>query len=77
MKADGIAPDVDPVGWWKNNADELPFWSAAAKLALLLQSSSGFILEGLFHSDTRFGHLQDLVLQDYIECSLMLQYNKR
>ena len=31
-KADGIAPDVDPVGWWKNNADELPFWSAAAEL---------------------------------------------
>ena len=37
-KADGIAPvAVDPVGWWKNNADELPFWPAAAKLVLLLQ----------------------------------------
>ena len=40
VKADGIAPDVDPVNpvsWWKNNADELPFWSAAAELVLLLQ----------------------------------------
>ena len=26
---------------------------------------------------TSFGHLQDLALQDYIECSLMLQFNKR
>ena len=26
---------------------------------------------------TAFGHLQDFALQDYIECSLMLHFNKR
>ena len=72
VKADGIAPDVDPVGWWKNNADELPFWSAAAKLSLLLQPSSVSSERVFSILTTRFGHLQDLVLQDYTECS----YNK-
>lgn len=61
-KADGIAPDVDPVGWWKNNADELPFWSAAAKLALLLQPSSASSERVFSILTTRFGHLQDLAL---------------
>ena len=76
VKADGIAPDVDPVGWWKNNADELPFWSAAAKLSLLLQPSSASSESVFSILTTRFGHLQNLMLQDYTECSLMLQYNK-
>ena len=76
-KADGIAVDVDPVGWWKTNEVELPCWSTAAKLILLMQPSSAASERVFSILTTTFSHLQDLALQDYIECSLMLQFNKR
>ena len=76
-KADGIDNDVDPIGWWKANEADLPFWSAAAKLVLLMQPSSASSERVFSILTTTFGHLQDLALQDYIECSLMLQFNKR
>ena len=63
--------------WWKENEAELPFWSAAAKLILLMQPSSASSERVFSILTTAFGHLQDLALQDYIECSLMLQFNKR
>ena len=56
---------------------KLPFWSAAAKLILLMQPSSASSERVFSILTTAFGHLQDLALQDYIECSLMLQFNKR
>ena len=76
-KADGIDNDVDPIGWWKANEADLPFWSAAAKLVLLMQPSSASSERVFSILTTTFGHLQDLALQDYIECSLMVQFNKR
>ena len=76
-KEDGIDNDVDPIGWWKANEADLPFWSAAAKLVLLMQPSSASSERVFSILTTTFGHLQDLALQDYIECSLMLQFNKR
>ena len=76
-KADGIDNDVDPIGWWKANEADLPFWSAAAKLVLLMQPSSASSERVFSILTTTFGHLQDLTLQDYIECSLLLQFNKR
>ena len=76
-KADGIDNNVDPIGWWKANEADLPFWSAAAKLVLLMQPSSASSERVFSILTTTFGHLQDLALQDYIKCSLMLQFNKR
>ena len=76
-RADGIADGVDPIRWWKENEAELPFSSAAAKLILLMQPSSASSERVFSILTTAFGHLQDLALQDYIECSLMLQFNKR
>ena len=76
-RADGIADGVDSIRWWKENEAELPFWSAAAELILLMQPSSASSERVFFILTTAFGHLQDLALQDYIEGSLMLQFNKR
>ena len=76
-RADGIAANAHPVEWWKVNEADLPFWSAVAKLILLIQPSSASSERVFSVLTTLFGHLQDLVLQDYIECSLMLQFNKR
>ena len=76
-RAHSIADGIDPIRWWKENEAELPFWSAAAKLILLMQPSSASSEKVFSILTTAFGHLQDLALQDYIECSLMLQFNKR
>ena len=48
-RADGIADGADPIRWWKENDAELPFWSAAAKLILLMQPSSVTV-----HGETYF-----------------------
>lgn len=76
-RADGIADGIDPIRWWKENEAKLPFWSAAAKLILLMQPSSASSERVFSILTTAFGHLQDLALQDYIVCSFMLQFNKR
>ena len=76
-KADSIADGVDPMRRWKENEAELQFWSAAAKLILLMQPSSASSERVFSILTTAFGHLQNLALQDYIECSLMLQFNRR
>ena len=75
-RANGIADGIDPIRWWKENEAELPFWSAAAKLILLMQPSSALSERVFAILTTAFGHLQDLALEDYIECSLMLQFNQ-
>ena len=62
-KADGIDNDVDPIGWWKANEADLPFWSAAAKLVLLMQPSSASSERVFSILTTTFGHLQDLALK--------------
>ena len=62
--------------WWKQNASALPNWSEAARKILLIQPSSA-AAERVFSLLTNsFGNQQDSSLQDYIESSLMLQYNK-
>jgi len=58
--------------WWKQNVTNLPKWSSAAQKVFLVQPSSAA-------SECVFSFLeayqQDLALQDYIQASLMLQYN--
>ena len=38
--ADGVSMEVERTTWWKNHERELPKWSNACKLALLVQPSS-------------------------------------
>ena len=59
------------------HASDLPNWSSAVRKVALIQPSSA-AAECVFSLlSCSFGPQQDLTLQDYIECSLMLQYNKR
>ena len=55
---------------------ELPQWASAAKVVLLLQPSSAASERVFSILTTSFGHVQDRALQNYIECFLMLQFNK-
>ena len=67
--------DADPLEWWKLNASELPYWSSAARKVLVLQPSSAAAERVFSLLKASFSDQQDSSLQDYIEASLMLQYN--
>ena len=75
-----LAQDVSPydtLTWWKGHSQELPYWSTAAQNVVLVQPSSASS-ERVFFSllKSTFGPQQDYSLQDYVESSLMLQFNK-
>ena len=76
-KAANVAALVDLLPWWKKYNTDLPNWSAAACKVVLVQPSSAAAERVFSILSTSFGPQQDLALQDYIECSTMLQYNKR
>jgi hypothetical protein len=63
--------------WCKDNASTLPHWSKCAKKIFLLQPSSAAAERVFSLLNSSFGERQDNALKDYIEASLMLQYNKR
>ena len=63
--------------WWKLNAPELPKLSAAARKVFLIQPSSAASERVFSLLKNCFGAQQDNVLKDYVEASLMLQFNKR
>ena len=74
--AQDVTPNYDTLNWWKGHAHELPYWSTAVHNVLVQPSSASS--EHVFSLlKASFGPQQDCSLQDYIESSLMLQFNKR
>ena len=71
-----LDPDFNPLEWWKQNAPVLPSWSSAAKKILLVQPSSTAAERVFSLLKASFGDQQDSSLQDYVEASLVLQFNK-
>ena len=66
---DSTTPD-DPaeiLPWWKQHSQDLPNWSRAASLVILVQPSSAAAESVL----STFSEKQDSSLQDYVETSLM------
>ncbi|CAB4023964.1 RNA-directed DNA polymerase from transposon BS [Paramuricea clavata] len=69
----------DILAWWKRHEDVLPRWSREARKIFLCQPSSAAaerafsLLKASFNEHVQ----QDSALEDYIETSLMLQYNGR
>ena len=75
--ADGTSADANKLEWWKNHASEVPKWSSGCRAILLLQPSSA-AAERVFSLLTNsFKEQQTQALEDYIETSVMVQYNKR
>ena len=69
-----LPTDINPVAWWKSHAMELPKWANAFRLVLLVQPSSA-AAERVFSILQRFTAQQQSSLEDYLELSVMLQYN--
>ena len=75
-KSDGVSTEFDKLAWWKSHQHELPNWSKACKTALLTQPSSA-AAECVFSLlNNSFKESQARALEDYIETSIMLQYNR-
>ena len=77
MLANGLSVDTDKLDWWKRHEVELPLWSKAFKACLLLQPSSAAAERVFSLLQNSFTHRQTLSLEDYIQTSVMLQYNYR
>ena len=76
-KAAGLDKDVDPLQWWKNHSNDLPYWSTAAKKILLVQPFSAAAKRGFLLLQNSFGSYKDASLVGYVQASLSLQYNRR
>ena len=72
-----LDPNVDILEWWKSHEQDLPFWSSALKDVLLVQPSSAASERVFSLLQNSFTPQQSSSLEDYIELSLMLQYNDR
>ena len=72
-KAADLEENVTPLNWWK---DHSPCWSEAAEKVLLVQPSSAAAERVFSLLQNSFGSFQDAALADYIQASIMLQYNK-
>ena len=69
-----LPTDINPVAWWKSHAMELHKWANAFRLVLLVQPSSA-AAERVFSILQHFTAQQQSSLEDYLELSVMLQYN--
>ena len=75
--AEDISPTVDTIVWWKRHANDLPHWSKACKMLLLVQPSSAAAERVFSILLSSFTATQRSSLEDYIETSIMIQYNNK
>ena len=76
-KAASVIPEVTTLFWWQNHSNELPHWSAAVQDVVLVQPSFAAAERVFSFLLGSFDPQQDNALNDYIQASLMLQYNSR
>ena len=75
--SEDLSLDCDVLPWWKAKRTDLPTWAVSVKKVLCLQPSSAAAERVFSLLQVMFNDRQGLALQDYIESSLMLQYNGR
>ena len=75
-KVSDIDSSIEVLQWWSQNELSLPCWEAAACKVLLVQPSSAASERVFSLLNAFFNPQQQSSLQDYIETSQMLQYNK-
>ena len=74
--ATDVNPDINVLTWWEIYEQEIPNWAKACKKILLIQLSSA-ALERVFSLLENSFWDQACAMEDYIEASIMLQYNQR
>jgi len=71
-----ISSACDTLTFWKQYASNFPKWKEAAAKVLLLQPSSAAVEHVFSLLKNSFGDQQLKSLEDYVEASLVIQYNK-
>ena len=76
--ADGtvIEEEEEKVQWWARHARTLPNWSAVVRKLLLVQPTSASAERVFSLMNHFFTHLQENALEETVEASIMLRYNK-
>ena len=72
-----INPSTDIIEWWFRHKAILPNWHSAFEKVLLIQPSSATVKRAFSLLQNSFSNKQSRSLEDYIETSVMLQYNNR
>ena len=75
--AEDVCENVDIIQWWKNHADRLSKWSSVFLQIVLVQPSSAAAETVFSLLSSSFTSQQESSLEDYIQLSVMLQYNYR
>uniref|UniRef100_A0A1X7V8N5 HAT C-terminal dimerisation domain-containing protein n=1 Tax=Amphimedon queenslandica TaxID=400682 RepID=A0A1X7V8N5_AMPQE len=74
--SEDVSSDLTQLEFQKAHADKLPSWGETAKKVLLLQPSSAAVERAFSVYKFTFSEQQLSSLEDYIEASMMPQYNK-
>ena len=75
--AEDVSEQVDAIGWWNGHKSNLPKWASAFKLLILVQPSSAAAERVFSLLTSSFTKQQESSLEDYIQLSIMLQYNSQ
>lgn len=71
-----LETEDEKVRWWSDHSNGLPKWSAAAKKILLVQPSSASAERVFSLLKGAFNRQQDAALEETVEASVMLRYNR-
>lgn len=72
---EGVHHSVNPIDWWKSHGEQFKTWLEAFKLVLLVQPSSASAERVFSLLTNSFSRQQESALEDYIQLSVLLQYN--
>ena len=75
--AEGVAQQFDPCEWWKYHSADIPMWARSFRKIALIQPSSTAAERVFSILQSSFGKQQEQSLEDYIQLSVMMQYNYR
>ena len=73
LAAADVSPQIDPCEWWKHHSADIPMWARAFRKVALIPPLSAAAVFSLLQSS--FGKQQEQSLEDYIQLSVMMQYN--
>ena len=77
-----VNADVNVMDWWKNHSNPesggyVPHWSSAVQKVFLVQPSSATAERVFSMLNRSFGDQPQNAVEDIVETTIMLQYNKR
>ena len=75
--AEGVTPQFNPCEWWKYHSADIPMWARSFWKIALIQPSSTAAERVFSLLQSSFGKQQEQSWEDYIQLSVIMQYNYR